>query len=230
MDDDSANSILANVEESYDDYKIMQEKVKNNPKMLEAFTYFLPLPDLNKRGELIGILPHIGCFTNIHARLNHIFKDNLSSTKIIHDNQDHFDEIIKQYHESAIKDTNDKDRIFEMANFNFKSIGNLEFQDDKDTIGLQVADIFAGFVNKAIPYLINHGTLLNKKEYSILLQVLARLYYQKSINFVLPIKHHQEKLFPIFDSHLRWIMSMAIMGIDKDKIDSDFLDNNKSSK
>ena len=221
-------SVLGHIEESMDDYNLMQKKVKNNENMREAYTYFLPLPDDNKRGELIGILPHIASFTNLHARLNYLHNNDLSSITIIHDNHAHFDEIIKYYHQTATDDKNDKNRLYEMADFRFNTITDLEFQDDKNQIGLQIADIFAGLINKAISYILNEEKNLKDKEYAILLQILTSLYYQKAINFVLPTFHNMEKIFPTLENHLQFIMDMSYKGIDKETLDNELLKPNKT--
>ena len=215
FNDDISISVVGNIKESIDDYEIMRKKNTSRA----AHTYFLPLPDFNKRGELIGMLPHIASFTNIHARLNYIFSD-LSLVTIIHDNHAHFDEIIKEYHNAG---KTEEIPVFEKADFNFVSISNLEFKDDKNEIGLQIADIFAGFINKAIPYIVKQETYLEDYEYRILLQVLVSLYYQKNINFVLPDTVCSNLLFPFLDNIVKFHMQMSTLGISKEIIDNDLL-------
>lgn len=124
---EDANSIKILVEETIDDFKTMKEELKDISSEREAFTYFLPLPDKNKKGELIGMLPHISSFTNLHARLNYKYKDDISLVTIIHDNQDHFDEIIEQYHKDAKNKNSIENNNYGMTDFNFESITNLEF-------------------------------------------------------------------------------------------------------
>lgn len=223
--------VLGNIKESIDDYEIMKKQHKESHKTKrEAYTYFLPLPDNNKRGELIGILPHITSFTNIHARLNFYYNNDLSSISIIHDNQAHFDEIIEHYHKTAIKENDNVDKIFEneRANFSFTSITSLEFQDDKNQIGLQVADIFAGFTNKAVDYIINDEKYLTPEEYDVLLQILASHYSIQDINYVIPIEHNVGKIFEILEHRVNEIMKNVLIGIDKEQIDNYLL--NRLSK
>lgn len=198
IDTESSKALIILIEESIDDYQIMQDKLKDNKSGREAYTYFLPLPDYNKRGELIGMLPYIASFTNLHARLNHLYGVDLSSITIIHDNQVHFDDILTEYHKKAIDD-NENNKKFEMANFNFTEITNLEFHNDKNKIGLQVADIFAGLINKGISYIVKNEDYLKQNEYSILLEILSSFYHQKNINFVLPMNHNLEIIFPILE-------------------------------
>jgi len=247
IDSEMSSSMIGNIKESIDDYKIMKKQyakdrknLKNNKKYYQRnkeflqrrkpYTYFLPLPDKNKRGELIGILPHISSFTNLHARLNFYYDNDLSFISIIHDNQAHFDEIIEHYHKTAIKENDNIDKIFEneRANFSFTSITSLEFQDDKNQIGLQVADIFAGFTNKAVDYIINDEKYLTPEEYDILLQVLASHYYIQDINYVIPIEHNVGKIFEILEHRVNEIMKNVRIGIDKEQIDNYLL--NRLSK
>lgn len=228
VNNEMSNAVRKNVKESIDDYEIMKQKLEYNKDKRAAYTYFLPLPDKNKRGELIGMLPHISSFTNLHARLNHIYGDDLSSITIIHDNHAHFDEIIKQYHHDAIDNKEIENNKFEMANFNFKSISKLEFHDDKNKIGLQIADIFAGLINTAIPYFIKNKKTLTINQEAILLQILTNLYFQKAIDFVLPMNHNNEKIFPILEIHLRFIMKVVSIGIHKETLDIQLLEPNKS--
>ena len=225
IDSELSETMIDYIKESIDDYQIMKNKLKDYQNEREAYTYFLPLPDYNKRGELIGMLPYISSFANLHARLNHIYGDNLSSITIIHDNQAHFDDILINYHQSAKNDNYGNNQTFEVANFNFSNISNLEFHDDKNTLGLQVADIFAGLINKGISYIIKNEDYLNKNEYDILIQILTSLYYQKSINFVLPMEHNFEIIFPILEKRLNYIMEMSLRGINKEQLDNILLSN-----
>lgn len=108
----------------------------------EAYTFFLPLPDTNKKGELIGQLPNIGCYTNIYARINKIKNRAISDIKIIHDEHAHFDQIIKNYH-SEMKNLA-RSSIFINSDFNFEQEANLIFEKSKDNIGIQMADLISG--------------------------------------------------------------------------------------
>lgn len=228
INNESSSSIRENVKESIDDFKTMRQQSIDNNDMRDAYTYFLPLPDKNKRDELIGMLPHIASFTNLHARLNYIFKNYLASITIIHDNHAHFNEIIKIYHHDAMKVEEIENNKFERADFNFTSLSTLEFHDDKNKIGLQIADIFAGLINRAIPYFIKNEKTLLENEEAILMQVLTSLYFQKAINFVIPMNHYDENIFPLLENHLNFIMQMSVLGIDKETLDTQVLELNKT--
>ncbi|MGL2974566.1 DUF3800 domain-containing protein [Acinetobacter nosocomialis] len=220
VDDPSSQDIYNAILKSLNIFK----KFKKNKHLdRDAYTYFLPLPETNKKGKLIGILPYVGSFYNIHARLNSLFDRDLSEVVLVHDNQSHFDEIIKLYHESAVVNTNEYSKVFNNADFVFLNISSLVFRDDKDSIGLQIADLFAGFVNKAIPYLINDE---EKHISPILCRVLASLHYQGSFQFVLP-KKHNERLINILDSIINATISMSLSGVDIDEFDNFLINNHK---
>lgn len=221
-EDPLSDAVCLGIEESIDDFKI----IKNDKEQFnrDAYTYFLPLPDVNKRGELIGVLPYISSFSNLHARLSHLFKRNLSEVSIIHDNQSHFDEILKHYHRSAVENTNETSVTFDAADFIFLNTSILEFQDDKGSIELQVADLFAGFLNKATPHFIHGDGNLTDAEDIVLQRIMASLYYQESINFVLPNKQNKN-LFSIFDRMVSFMIIRSHAGICIDKADKSLLEN-----
>lgn len=216
-EDPLSDSVRLGIEESIDDFNIF----KNDKKQLDrdAYTYFLPLPDTNKRGQLIGVLPYISSFYNLHARLNYLFQRDLSEVSIVHDNQSHFDEILKYYHQSAVESTNKESVTFDAADFVFLNSSSLEFQDDKGSIGLQVADLFAGLLNKSIPHLIFKSELLTDAENAVLHRIMASLFYQRSINSVLP-KKQNEKLFPILERIVNLNIQRALAGVCIDKADN----------
>lgn len=221
IEDPLSGAVRSGIEETIDDFNIF----KNDKKLSrDAYTYFLPLPDTNKRGELIGILPYISSFYNLHARLNCLFQRDLSEVSIVHDNQSHFDEILKYYHQSAVENTNIKSVTFDTADFVFLNSSSLEFQDDKGSIGLQVADLFAGFLNKAIPHLIFEGDVLTDAENAVLHRVMASLFYQNSINFVLP-KKQNEKLFSFLNGMVNFNIQRSLAGVCIDKADDSLLEN-----
>lgn len=215
VNDPLTSAVCMAVKESLDDF--YQFKQKSNLDR-EAYTYFFPLPDLNKRGEVLAILPYIGSFYNIHARLNYFCDKDLSNVVIVHDNQSHFDDILKHYHESAISTKVDNPSAFEYIDFNFTNKSRLEFKDDKEEIGLQVADIYAGFINKAVSYLIRGESSLTEKEKSVLLRTLASIYFKAGVNYVLPRKHN-DWLFGILDEIVRTNIGLASLGVSIDDFD-----------
>ncbi len=173
LNSDISLSIINHLQESYDDYKIIKEQDKRDKP---AYTYFLPLPDKNKRGQLIGMLPHISSFTNIHARLNLVHDNDLSKHKIIHDNQDHFDEIIQHYHKSSIENTVDEaHNINPNSNFNFTEHTELIFGDSKQSLGIQIADLFAGLSAKIAQSIVSNKTKLKDTDFKVALDILNKI-------------------------------------------------------
>lgn len=218
LDDPLSDVVSASIVESMDDFNVMKQR--NNMKR-EAYTFFLPLPDTNKKGNLIGILPYVSSFYNIYARLNSLFNRDLSKVVLVHDNQSHFDEIIRFYHESAVNYTHGQTKVFDNTDFIFLNTSSLDFKDDKDLIGLQVADLFAGFINKAIPFLVDGKNQLEEKETLLLYRIITSLYYKQSINFVLPKEHH-ERLFFTLD---HWVhFQMELSDVNRDKFDEFLLE------
>lgn len=221
-EDPLSDAVCLGIEESIDDFKLIKVNKKKFDR--DAYTYFLPLPDTNKRGQLIGVLPYISSFYNLHARLNHLFQRNLSEVSIVHDNQSYFDEILKYYHKSVVENTNEASVTYDTADFIFLNSSSLQFQDDKESIGLQVADLFAGLLNKAIPHLIYEGEILTDAENAVLQRIMASLYYQQAINFVLP-KKQNEKLFAILDRIVSLLKQRSLAGVCIDKADNSLLEN-----
>ena len=73
--------------------RFLEESMKN----VDAYTIFLPEPDPNLKGKNITMLPNLSSFTNIIARLNKIYKRDLSLINVIHDEQVHYELILNKY-------------------------------------------------------------------------------------------------------------------------------------
>ena len=187
LNDELSKPIIKHLEESIDDFQLMKQNENKNNRSI--YTYFLPLPDKNKRGENLVMLPYVNCFTNILARINQ--KENLSSIKLYFDEQAHFDEILEQYklllesNETFLPEMN----INPFSNFYFDSkIPDLNFKNSKECIGIQIADLFAGFVCRSI------WNIYQNKFYEEELLLLSLLQQMYSINLVAPI-NLQQKIF-----------------------------------
>lgn len=131
---------------------VLQSKdrfLDESTRYVDAHTIFLPEPDQNKNGKNITMLPNLSSYTNMIARLNKIYKRNLSLINVIHDEQVHYELILKKYtgimtsKDADISDTGNPDSDFEI-----KPDFTLIFKNSKDTIALQVADIIAGFSSR----------------------------------------------------------------------------------
>jgi hypothetical protein len=112
----------------------------------DAFFDYLPIPDDNKNQKPVWVLPNLSAFTNIYARIN-LYQDcRLSNIRLVHDEQLQFDEILEVSKEGA---ESLRERSAEMftphSNFNFREKAPLTFANSTKSVGLQVADILAGF-------------------------------------------------------------------------------------
>jgi hypothetical protein len=111
-----------------------------------AFFDYLPIPDDNKYQKPVWILPNLSAFTNIYARINLYEGGRLSNIRLIHDEQLQFDEILEA--SKRVAETL-RERAAEMftphSDFNFRESASLSFASSTESIGLQVADILAGF-------------------------------------------------------------------------------------
>ncbi len=116
---------------------------------VEAVSQFVPIPDRGKRGNKILLLPHVTCLTNIIARVNLANQGDIKGVKFLHDKQDHFDEALIAIKEMMADYGPDlKSPPTPNSNFNIKTNADLEFSDSKKNIGIQIADLLAGFFSR----------------------------------------------------------------------------------
>ena len=135
-----ASAIASQVEESKDDFRIMIKQENER-----AHRRFLPLPDIGKRDQEVWILPNFSSFTNIYARTNLFLSGKLEGTRIFHDEQAHFDEIIscaKSQVENARVDL-EKFKL-PYSDYSFQQFSELFFKSSPESTGIQLADIVAG--------------------------------------------------------------------------------------
>ncbi|MBU9391519.1 DUF3800 domain-containing protein [Burkholderia multivorans] len=135
-----AQGIASQVEESKDDFRLMIEKEGE-----EAYKRFLPLPDTGKRKQNVWLLPHFSSFTNIYARINLYLSGNLTGCKIFHDEQAHFDEIIK-FAKMQMEGVDMEKFSYKppFADYNITQPVSLFFKASPESTGIQLADIVAG--------------------------------------------------------------------------------------
>lgn len=91
------------------------------------------------------MLPHYGSFTHIYARLNLCHEGDLSHVHIIHDEQKHFDEILQFAKAETEAFIDAAPELHKIADFNFNSSASLSFAISTENLGLQIADLLAGF-------------------------------------------------------------------------------------
>jgi hypothetical protein len=116
---------------------------------------FLPPAETNKRGSVVAMLPHYSAFGNMYARINAQYRDE--EFELIHDEQDHFDHILSDLQRSM--KSNQYAFISEMheqagmpwsgtTSLDFGPNQTIRFSDSKNEVGIQVADVVAGFCRK----------------------------------------------------------------------------------
>jgi hypothetical protein len=112
----------------------------------EAYRDFLPIPDDSLRGKPIWVLPNLSAFTNVYARINLYEEGSLSTARLIHDEHAHFEHIfrISKRTVEALQERA-KECFTPYSNFVFRETAELSFARSQDTIGLQLADVLAGF-------------------------------------------------------------------------------------
>jgi Protein of unknown function (DUF3800) len=116
----------------------------------DIFARFLPPPDQNKRGEVVAMLPHVSAFGSMYARINRFASEDIE-LKLIHDEHAHFDEILKIWEETLrVNRLGEALKGYQGANFNyvFTDRATLEFDKSHMRIGIQVADVIAGFCSR----------------------------------------------------------------------------------
>lgn len=132
------------VDESLDDFEhIVMSEGKN------AWKRFLPIPDKNKRDALVWMLPNYSSLANIYARINKYTNGYVGEYTIVHDDQDHFDEILQD----AKKRTEETDLMNRMymptsVNFDFSASAQLRFESSHNHVGIQIADVLSGLVRR----------------------------------------------------------------------------------
>jgi len=137
---DVAQAIASQVEESKDDFRIMIEQEHE-----AAHRRFLPIPDVGKRNQEVWLLPNFSSFTNIYARLNLFLSGELSGTRIFHDEQSHFDEIIASAKSQAEAIQVDPEAFkLPYSDYSFEQFSDLFFKASPESAGIQLADLVAG--------------------------------------------------------------------------------------
>lgn len=116
-----------------------------------AYAQFLPSPDTGKRGKPVSMLPNLSSLTNIYARINLHYQRDLSTIELVHDEQLQFDQILSNNKQAAEALGGQAANFFTPhADYNFGASAPLTFAKSHDSIGLQLADVIAGFCMRYI--------------------------------------------------------------------------------
>ena len=158
----------------------------------ELLDHLLPTPDLSKRDKLLWILPNLTCLTNIYARINLRHVRKIEEIEMIHDEQIQFDHILKNGKVDVEQLASVGAAIdLPYADYHFCEAASLEFVGSNTRIGIQVADVLAGFLMRHVKYtLFAPQHVLPIHEH--IFQAIMRLTDEHSgtgINFVVTQEH-----------------------------------------
>lgn len=193
---DFAELTVKSINLSIDDYFETKEEYGETV----AINKFSPIPDKTKTGQTINILPHVHSVFNLLARLNQLHNKNMNKVNLHHDLQNEFENIIvysKNFIEQKTTPYNGPP-VFN-SDYNFTKKVNLDFLDSKSHVGIQIADLIAGFMSRYI-----NGWLYKNSEIpSIYHESFSRIVSNynnirsQGVNFVIP----QSKQQIIFRKH-----------------------------
>lgn len=181
-----SNFIVQNIEESLNDYKEAKEHGNS-----EAYKKFIPVPDNSKKNKSIWMLPNVSSFASIYARMNLYLNGKLTTARIFHDEQAHFDEIIA--HNKELMESLDMSGAISIqtANYNIHESSSLIFAKSHDNSAIQVADLLAGLAMRYVQERIG-GCKTSQESveaYTGILRI-SNPYRGLGINLVTTSKHH----------------------------------------
>ena len=164
------NDIGISIEDYFD--------IKDKEGLDNAVRKFLPIPDENKKGQLIYLLSQISSLTNLVARVNY-FNGNLEDINFIHDQQVHFDNILS-YNVEKMLDVGEIGYKFTNSNFNIEKPVDITFDaDSKDNVGIQIADILSGFTMRYM-----QKRFKNEDMDSIYHEIFENIEYNKNLSTI----------------------------------------------
>lgn len=167
----------------------------------ECIKLFYPIPDIDSRDNPLALLPHVNSFYYMIAKLNKTHSGDFSDINIIHDTQNEFSATLRHCFED-LKDNDVNDYAYdEHADYKVTTPPALKFVDSKSSIGIQIADIIAGFLNRFTNgYLYKEAEI--KEVYFTIMNYLVshnRNHHNSfGVNFVLP-QRDQQKMFTKFN-------------------------------
>lgn len=187
---DFAELTVKSIDETIDDYEIMKSKLGEKA----AIEKFIPLPDFTAKNVKVNLLPHVHSIFNLMARINKYHLKNIQEVTLFHDKQKDFDYILMQCKEHLeTTELSDKTPPIINSDFDFTESMNLEFVDSEDSIGVQVADLLAGFFNRYVNGLLYKEVEVNEIYHSIFSEFRRnfRPMSPLGVNFVIPESKQQ---------------------------------------
>ncbi|WP_421670295.1 DUF3800 domain-containing protein [Rahnella sp. EDr1-12] len=193
--DDDGNTVKM-LDATIDEYYTLKELSDDK----EIINKYVPIPDSDSNGNVVRLLPNVLSFYNQIARLNKIHSKKLSEVELYHDTSSEFADPLR-YCIQNIKNI-DADLMPQVSacDYNVTEDLSLFFIDSKESIGVQIADIIAGFLNRYV-----YGLLYKEIEMDIIyhltfnkLMDFNRTNDSLGTNFVLPISK-REIIFSEFE-------------------------------
>lgn len=158
------------------------------PKM-KAVESALPIPDSNPAGKLVWVLPNLTSFTHIYARINRFTQKKLTGVTLFHDAQLQFEEIL-QHNKKLAEGLGEfgAKLPLETADFEFCETADLQFLHSHESIGIQIADVLAGFMTRYVQEAVWGEKIMNSDKVMIFERLIAseKRTMGTGVNFVAP--------------------------------------------
>ncbi|MEF9420874.1 DUF3800 domain-containing protein [Xanthomonas citri] len=157
----------------------------------DAFFDFLPRPDFGKRRQAVWMLPNQTSLANIYARINMLLGKKLQGIEIRHDEQQQYAKILLESLKQAERASlHGSLPLTPNSDFLFIEKIELAFENSKQSLGIQVADLIAGSVMRFYRSRRN-GTSISEIQMRTIDKILSLTTPSKpvGINQVLPTSH-----------------------------------------
>jgi hypothetical protein len=158
------------------------------PKV-KAVQRALPIPDANPAGKLLWVLPNLTSFTNIYARINRFAHKKISGVTLFHDEQLQIGDILLNNKTLAEELASVNAKLpLKNADFEFSESANMQFMRSHDSIGIQMADVLAGFVTRYVQDAVWSGATMHPNKVAVFKRLVAIETRSRGtgINFVTP--------------------------------------------
>lgn len=178
---DIAEGIIRFARDSLKDFRKLSK-----PKAVEKA---LPIPDKSPSGKLFWVLPNLTSFTNIYARINRYTRKQVSGVTLFHDEQIQFGEVLLHNKKLAESLAQIGMKLpLKTADFEFSQAASLQFLRSHDSIGIQIADVLAGFIARYVQDVVWGSAPMHPDKVTIFTRLVEAGDYNlgTGINFVAP--------------------------------------------
>lgn len=127
----------------------------------DGYERFLQPPDVSSGGHRLGLLPHVQAFSNLCARLN-AFTPDCSKVVLMHDEQKEFGAILSDTFATLVSNAESQDlgELISMMAVDWRfppGKFELAFVDSAHHVGVQAADVLAGFCTRRLNDVVVDG-------------------------------------------------------------------------